>query len=309
MTESTANSIDPTDPRVLRAAELISEADALVIGAGAGLGVDSGLPDFRGEEGFWEAYPALGRAGISFSAIASPEAFQSAPRRAWGFYGHRLALYRATNPHPGFALLKDWGASIPNGCFVFTSNVDGQFHKAGFDPRRILECHGSIHHLQCMEPCTQETWTAKAFDPDVDANACELRSAPPVCKFCGGPSRPNVLMFGDWSWSPWREQMQTVRLEEWLATVRRPVVIELGAGTAIPSVRQFSERMIHKFDSRLIRINPREATVSNSSHVAIEAGALAGLTAIFAVLSRLVSPEAPIGSPRAIQGPDVSNRP
>ena len=48
------------------AAELISQADALVVTAGAGMGVDSGLPDFRGTEGFWKAYPALGREQMDF---------------------------------------------------------------------------------------------------------------------------------------------------------------------------------------------------------------------------------------------------
>jgi hypothetical protein len=72
------------------AARLIDQADALVIAAGAGIGVDSGLPDFRGAEGFWRAYPALGRAGLRFEEIASPAAFRADPELAWGFYGHRL---------------------------------------------------------------------------------------------------------------------------------------------------------------------------------------------------------------------------
>lgn len=48
------------------AAELLEQSDGLIIAAGAGMGVDSGLPDFRGNEGFWKAYPALGRAGLNF---------------------------------------------------------------------------------------------------------------------------------------------------------------------------------------------------------------------------------------------------
>lgn len=43
------------------AAELIAQEDGLIIAAGAGIGFDSGLPDLRGKEGFWKAYPALGR--------------------------------------------------------------------------------------------------------------------------------------------------------------------------------------------------------------------------------------------------------
>ena len=154
-----AHHIEPVDRvAVKRAAALLEQADALIIAAGAGMGVDSGLPDFRGQEGFWRAYPALRAAQIDFYDIASPSAFVSAPERAWGFYGHRLALYRKTVPHPGFELLRRWGERMTHGLSVFTSNVDGQFQLAGFDPAHIHECHGSIHHLQCLEPCCEAIW-------------------------------------------------------------------------------------------------------------------------------------------------------
>jgi NAD-dependent SIR2 family protein deacetylase len=54
---SSADSID-------MAAALLRDADGLLIAAGAGMGVDSGLPDFRGNEGFWKAYPALAKQGL-----------------------------------------------------------------------------------------------------------------------------------------------------------------------------------------------------------------------------------------------------
>jgi NAD-dependent SIR2 family protein deacetylase len=270
----------PALPSIARAAALIEAADALIIAAGAGMGVDSGLPDFRGEEGFWKAYPALGRAQIDFYSIASPAAFRGTPERAWGFYGHRLALYRATLPHPGFALLKQWSERMPKGYSVFTSNVDGQFQEAGFDPRRIHECHGSIHHLQCLAPCSEAVWSADSFLPDVDAPACRLRNQAPACPHCGGLARPNVLMFGDDRWSDRRTCDQAARQEAWLSKVRHPVVIELGAGTTIPSVRLFSQRVVHQFDGRLIRINPREPEVPTSDDVGLATGALAGLQAI-----------------------------
>jgi hypothetical protein len=62
------------------------------------------------------------------------------------------------------------------------------------------------------------------------------------------------------------------------------VVIELGAGTAIPSVRLFSQRVVHQFDGRLIRINPREPEVPTSDDVGLATSALAGLQAIAARL-------------------------
>ena len=80
------------DEAIQRAAELIAEADALLITAGAGMGVDSGLPDFRGNEGFWNAYPPYRNLGRSYVEMANPQGFSSDPAFACGFYGHPLNL-------------------------------------------------------------------------------------------------------------------------------------------------------------------------------------------------------------------------
>lgn len=256
-----------------RCAEAIAEADGLLITAGAGMGVDSGLPDFRGTQGFWRAYPALGRAKIAFESIASPAAFEADARLAWGFYGHRLALYRRTEPHEGFAILKQIAEAMPNGAFVFTSNVDGQFARAGYSVDRVCEIHGSIHHLQCMRSCTGEIWPAGDFAPDIDEEKCLLRSALPCCPNCKGLARPNILMFGDWGWIESRQQVQYAALHAWLRKLTRPVIVEIGAGTAIPSVRHFGEAA----RGVLIRINPAEPEVPKGRGYGLRIGALEGI--------------------------------
>mgnify|MGYP001766121065 CR=1 FL=1 len=263
------------------AARLLDAADGLLITAGAGMGVDSGLPDFRGAQGFWQAYPALAKSRIHFQDIASPETFESDPALAWGFYGHRLALYRRTIPHEGYCILLKWSQQMPKGVFVFTSNVDGQFQKAGFADNRVCECHGSIHHLQCTQPCLASIWPASEVMPEVDEDQCRLVSPLPVCRDCGELARPNILMFGDWSWQDHRTQAQQLRLNAWLAGVSRPVVIELGAGTNIPTVRRFGEAL----DAPLIRINPTEPAVVHRRDVSLAMGALETLREIDAALA------------------------
>ena len=94
-----------TENKVNLAAEAIHAADALLVTAGAGMGVDSGLPDFRGAKGFWRTYPAIAKLGLSFEEMANPVWFSENPHLAWAFYGHRLNLYRRTTPHPGFSQL------------------------------------------------------------------------------------------------------------------------------------------------------------------------------------------------------------
>lgn len=259
-----------------QAARLIDAADGLIIAAGAGMGVDSGLPDFRGTTGFWRAYPALARAQIQFESIASPAAFERDPALAWGFYGHRLALYRQTVPHGGFNILRRIGAQLPNGYFVYTSNVDGQFQRAGFDDASVLECHGSIHHLQCINDCVGALWPAEAFVPVVDQAQCRLLGVAPQCPECGALARPAILMFGDWGWNDQRTEAQAGHFAAWRARVRHPVVIELGAGVSVPSVRIFGERQ----RCPLIRINPRESTVASAEGLGISMGAQAALRQI-----------------------------
>lgn len=250
-----------------QAARLLRDADGVLVGAGAGMGVDSGLPDFRGDHGFWKAYPPLARLGIPFSEIANPASFRIHPELAWGFYGHRLRLYRETVPHQGFAVLRALARTLPRGAFVFTSNVDGQFQKAGFDEDRVVEWHGSIHFLQCTQPCGAAPWPAAQFQPEVDLDSCLLTSPLPRCPHCGALARPNILMFNDSDWQSGRTEAQYERLAAWRATVGKLVVVELGAGTDIPSVRRMGEAQ----QAPIIRINPRASAVQGGVGLALGA--------------------------------------
>ena len=262
-----------------RAAQAIAQADAVVVAAGAGMGVDSGLPDFRGTEGFWRAYPALSAAGLRFEEVASPLTFQSDPTLAWGFYGHRLSLYRRTLPHEGFGILKKWMDRAPRTGAVFTSNVDGHFQAAGFDPHQVHECHGSIHRLQCTE-CDAPPWAAHQLFPEIDEEQCRWLGPLPSCPACGALARPNLLMFwdGDWKSAPYDEQEE--RLERLLSGMKQPVCIELGAGTAIPSVRSFTQRVVTQHGGTLVRINVREHATDARMGIGIAMGALPALRGI-----------------------------
>jgi NAD-dependent SIR2 family protein deacetylase len=232
------------DENIRKAARILQNSDAILITAGAGIGVDSGLPDFRGNEGFWRAYPPIAKLGISFSQMANPQWFFRDPQLAWGFYGHRLNLYRNTTPHDGFTRLLETGRRKKGKYFIFTSNVDGQFQKAGYSGERIEECHGSIHHLQCARPCCNDIWDAGGITVNVDEETFRAMEPLPVCRNCNVLARPNVLMFGDWHWVSDRTEAQSRRLNEWLHTIRQKefslAVAEIGAGEAVPqkSVRE-----------------------------------------------------------------------
>jgi NAD-dependent SIR2 family protein deacetylase len=253
---------DMEDDATARAAQEIGRAEALVVAAGAGMGVDSGLPDFRGDQGFWKAYPPYAALGLTFSELANPHWFERDPQLAWGFYGHRLNLYRATQPHAGFAVLARWAQKMRSGAFVYTSNVDGQFQRAGFRPDRIVECHGAIQTFQCLGRCS-ELFPAPPAAVTVDPATFRAEPPLPACPRCERLARPNILMFGDGGWDQSRTLAQDRRMKAWLASVAdaggRMVIVECGAGTAVPSVRLTGEHLARRFGATLIRINPRES--------------------------------------------------
>lgn len=271
-----------------RASRTIASASALLVCAGAGMGVDSGLPDFRGTEGFWRAYPPLASLGLSFESIANPRWFRTDPALAWGFYGHRLELYRRTVPHPGFGILLDWMRSKSHGGFVYTSNVDGQFQRAGFDESTMVEIHGTIHQCQCCDRCGSGIFPSDAFRIQVDEKSLRASQPWPDCPNCASIARPNILMFGDGEWNSARTDAQCQRLQQWLSSVPvgKLVVIEIGAGTALPHVRHQSERWSHRFQTPLIRINPVDASGPTES-IGLSSRALDTLQTLHTSISSL----------------------
>jgi NAD-dependent SIR2 family protein deacetylase len=269
--------------KIKQAKALIAQADAILITAGAGMGVDSGLPDFRGDEGFWKAYPPMKEKNLNFSEMANPIWFATDPNLAWAFYGHRLNLYRKTTPHKGFDILLDLVKEKDNNYFIYTSNVDGQFQKAGFDKNKIVETHGSIHHLQCSG-FHKGIHSAETLEIEVDMDKFEAITTP-LCEKCDDILRPNILMFSDWDWDSSRTNEQDNRYITWLVSNsvindNKVVIIELGAGIDIPTIRFESRRIAKKINAKVIRINPKDFEIESDVGIGIELGALNALQQI-----------------------------
>jgi NAD-dependent SIR2 family protein deacetylase len=274
-----------TEQNLNTAADVIAAADALLIGAGAGMGVDSGLPDFRGPQGFWRAYPPYERLGLNFVELANPRWFVEDPELAWGFYGHRMGLYRRTEPHEGFQILRRWSSRMRLGEFVFTSNVDGHFQRAEFNRARIIEIHGECGGMQCMAECGVGIFPSDSFDVAIDFETMRALRPLPACPACGTLARPNILMFGDWGWDSSRTDAQQKNMTAWLRAIGGGslVILELGAGQAVPTVRATCEDIARRYRGTLIRINPREPDVP-AGHISLPMGALSTLRTLDARL-------------------------
>jgi len=189
--------------------------------------------------------------------------------------------------------MKEWGESKPDGYFVFTSNVDGHWKKAGVPAEKLIECHGTVDYLQCTENCTEDIWpsyeTLKGIV--VDPETFRAKDPLPQCKNCNELARTNVLMFNDGTFNDNRLNVQMESLKKWRASMRdksmatsskfKLAVIEVGAGKAVPTVRFQSEGMCQQFDASLIRINLRDSdfpvNMKGGPHFSLPLGGLQAL--------------------------------
>lgn len=239
-----------------RAAEAIADAQVLVITAGAGLGVDSGIPDYRSSGGFWDRYGPLKKLGFDDpKKLGNWKLLKDRPRLLLGIWALKSALFRELAPHEGYSVLLRMAKTRNHS--LFTSNVDLAFEQTGFETWRVAKCHGSVDRFQCSQPCSDHTWEAPVLETDLES--FEVVGPLPGCPKCGAWARPNVCFFEDSAFvaAPfWASQLRHV---EWLNAVANRgetvVCIECGAGTGLPVVRMHSHGVVRKTGARLVRIN------------------------------------------------------
>ena len=271
------NSFVKRSTMIKEAAKIINKAYALVIIAGVGMRTGSRPADACEDEGFWESHPFYEKLGLTFSNLLRPDCFFRDPELAWGFYGYRLNLCRKTIPHKGYKTLLNLGKSKPGGYFVFTSNIDGLFQKAGFDEERIVECHGSIHYLQRIDGKTTEIWPADEVCLSIDETGMRALHPLPLCLDYQSLARPNILMVEDGYWVTERVDDQLKHFQTWLSQKKgRPLaVIECGASghPAMGVIRLQSEHIIQKHpQAQLIRLCPSSESTMAHSGIALSMG-------------------------------------
>jgi len=112
--------------------------------------------------------------------------------------------------------------------------------------------------MQCSVPCSKKVWSSDSVVVTIDKERFLAKEPLPRCIECGAIARPNILMFGDFSWIDWPQQKQHERFRAFLQKAKNLTIIEIGAGTAVPTVRMVGESIAKQLDAKLIRINPRD---------------------------------------------------
>lgn len=257
--------------------EWLVQSEAIVINAGAGMGVDSGLPDFRGINGRWGILEK--EQNIEIFELLKPELFEKSPQTAWLMYAKRMLEYEKAIIHEGFKILLNWISRFQLDEFILTSNVDEHFQKAGFNKEKIRELHGSIFNLQCSLPCSTAIWRQRT-DAQILLKTIE-KGEFPVCPKCGNTARPNIYMFRDGKYIALPSTKQEKKFKKFLLTHQHHqiLVFEIGSGPHVQSIRNKTRFLISNFNSRLVRINP-EHSRTRAPHIGLSKGALQSLLEI-----------------------------
>jgi NAD-dependent deacetylase len=174
--------------------EVREEQGLILVLTGAGISAESGIPTFRGKEGYW----VVGSRNYEPQEMATWAMFCRAPEEVWRWYLFRFGVYRDARPNDGHRALVDLEHALGDRFLLVTQNIDGLHRKAGSSPGRTYCIHGDSAWVRCAQECTTELFpmpdlvvpTRDALPPRVDRQALS-------CPRCGGWLRPHVLWFDE----------------------------------------------------------------------------------------------------------------
>lgn len=212
-------------PDCERLLDQAAQGDGLVIVlTGAGISAESGIPTFRGPEGYW----TVGSRVYMPQDLATRATFDRMPEEVWRWYLYRLGVCWQAEPNPAHHAVADLERALADRFLLITQNVDGLHLRAGNSRARTYEIHGSINFMRCTRECTpgiepipgplRDWWgrldrsvggTAKdaAGRSPAGGGGFAAAGAPPLdegdlahlhCQRCGAWRRPHVLWFDEY---------------------------------------------------------------------------------------------------------------
>ena len=248
---------------------------------GAGVSAESGIPTFRGKDGYWR--------NLDPAKLATPEAFANNPKLIWEWYNERRARIRSAQPNPAHAAIVKLAARADEFLLV-TQNVDDLHLRAESEGQRlsrdkIVQIHGDIFETRCSR--CEFAFSAGSPEPPgspvIDVNSGRLRSIAPTsvcdsesgsllprCPACGELMRPGVVWFG--------EQLDLRKIEHvenYLARASCDVVIVAGTTAAFGYIIDWALRARDQ-DGQLIEVNPDPTPLSEfATHLICEPAGIA----------------------------------
>ena len=232
---------------------------------GAGVSAESGIPTFRGKDGYWR--------NLDPAKLATPEAFANDPELVWEWYRQRRQRIRNAEPNAGHQAIVKL-ATRAREFLLVTQNVDDLHLRARWEgerlaPDNIVQIHGDIFETRCSQ--CQLGFSSKGGSPEplgscvMSATSGRLRaSAPnstndeeiPRCAECGELMRPGVVWFGEQL-----DKRKIERVENYLASASCDVVIVAGTTAAFDYIIDWAVRARGE-KGELIEVNPDATPLS-----------------------------------------------
>jgi NAD-dependent deacetylase len=201
----------------------LTNARVLVI-TGAGVSADSGIPTFRGKDGYWRNLDPM--------KLATPEAFAENPPLVWEWYNERRERIRAAEPNAAHKAIVDLARNAREFLLV-TQNVDDLHARAGLPREQMVQIHGDIFETRCSR-CD--------FEGDVEK-----------CERCGALMRPGVIWFGE-QLDPRKIDM----VEEFLSRGDVDLAFVIGTTALFAYITDWATRV----SRMVIEINPEETALT-----------------------------------------------
>jgi len=166
-----------------------------VVLTGAGISAESGIPTFRGAEGYW----VVGSKNYMPQEMATQEMFRRSPEEVWRWYLYRFGICRQAEPNPGHYALVDLEKGLDDRFLLITQNIDGLHRRAGSGISRTYCIHGDVDWVRCASGCTRELMPLPDFSVrSKDHRFSQADRDKLICPGCGGWLRPHVLWFDEY---------------------------------------------------------------------------------------------------------------
>lgn len=219
---------------------------------GAGVSAESGVPTFRGKEGYW----VVGSRHYHAQELATRSAFSRMPEAVWGWYLHRLRVCRGARPNAAHEAIAELGVSLGERFLLVTQNVDGLHRRAGSPEERTYEVHGNISLMRCSSGChglfpVPEALAQSTAELEPGVLERGLR-----CSSCAAWMRPHVLWFDEFYDEPLFRFESSLRAADAAALL---VVVGTTGTTNLPL--QIGERVAQRRVPVLV-VNPEPNSFS-----------------------------------------------
>jgi NAD-dependent deacetylase len=228
----------------------LADARVLVI-TGAGISAESGIPTFRGKDGYWR--------NLAPTKLATPEAFARDPQLVWEWYRERRRRIRAAEPNAAHKAVVDL-ADRAGEFLLVTQNVDDLHARAGMAPAKMVQIHGDIFVTRCSR-CEVEQ------KHDYDHEQAEI----PKCHKCGALMRPGVVWFGEML-----EPRKLEIVENYVGGAPCDLVLVIGTTALFGYIVDWAIRAARN-GGELIEINPSETQLSSFATRSVRGPAAAAL--------------------------------